>query len=401
MKIRSRSPFWPLKDGFPTAFPALEDDRECEVAVIGGGFCGASVAHSLAEAGVRTVLLDQRDIGHGSTSASTALVMYELDTPLSELIQLRGERPAVRSYRVCREAVDRVRRLSLRAGVAQAFEAKRSLYCASRSTDCSDLQQEFRLRRRHGFRVEWLDRDRIRENFSFERSGALLTADAGQVDPYLLTHALLKRRNGRSLEVYDRTQVVRLQHLRSGVRLVTDRGHRVTARKVVFASGFETNRFLRRRVVRLKSTYAIATEPITDFDGWGFDRCLIWETGRPYLYFRTTREGRIIVGGGDEDFVNPHRRDALIPAKANSLLRKAQKMFPRMNLEIFTAWAGTFGETEDSLPYIGPVKGYPNAYFALCFGANGTTFAILAGEIIRDLYLRNPNPDARLFRFDR
>jgi glycine/D-amino acid oxidase-like deaminating enzyme len=106
------------------------------------------------------------------------------------------------------------------------------------------------------------------------------------------------------------------------------------------------------------------------------------------------------VGGEDEDFVNPSRRDKLIPAKSATLLKKAKKLFPKMNLELAYAWAGVFGETEDGLPYIDQFN-YPNAWFALCYGANGTNFAQMASEIILKDVLGKPNPNAELFRFGR
>jgi glycine/D-amino acid oxidase-like deaminating enzyme len=108
-----------------------------------------------------------------------------------------------------------------------------------------------------------------------------------------------------------------------------------------------------------------------------------------------------MMGGEDEDFVNPTRRDRMIPVKARGLLRKAKKLFPQMDIEIAYAWAGTFGETEDSLPYIGEVGEFPNTYFALSYGANGTNFALMAAEIIREMYLGRSHPDGQLFSFDR
>jgi hypothetical protein len=50
-------------------------------------------------------------------------------------------------------------------------------------------------------------------------------------------------------------------------------------------------------------------------NGLGAVQCLIWDSGAPYLYLRTTHERRVIVGGEDEDFVNAKRRDALISQK--------------------------------------------------------------------------------------
>lgn len=109
----------------------------------------------------------------------------------------------------------------------------------------------------------------------------------------------------------------------------------------------------------------------------------------------------MMVGGEDEDFENPTKRDRLIPTKAAVLLKKAMKLFPSIDLEVAYAWAGTFGETEDGLPYIGKVREFPNAYFALCYGANGTNFALMGAENIRDLYLGKSNPEVNIFGFSR
>ena len=106
-----------------------------------------------------------------------------------------------------------------------------------------------------------------------------------------------------------------------------------------------------------------------------------------------------MLGGEDESFVNPDKRDRLIPRKSRRLQDKFRRLFPAMDLEIAYSWAGTFGETEDGLAYIGETKHFPNAYFALSYGANGTTYALVAAEIIRDLYLGRLNKDAAHFLF--
>src|SRR4051794_21480358 len=86
--LKSNYPFWLVKNGLLHSYPALENDIICEVAVIGGGITGALAAYHLVEASVDALVLDKRDIGWGSTSASTALLQYEIDTPLHQLIEL-------------------------------------------------------------------------------------------------------------------------------------------------------------------------------------------------------------------------------------------------------------------------------------------------------------------------
>ncbi|MEI9863366.1 MAG: FAD-binding oxidoreductase [Limisphaerales bacterium] len=128
---------------------------------------------------------------------------------------------------------------------------------------------------------------------------------------------------------------------------------------------------------------------------------MIWETGSPYLYLRTTTENRIIVGGEDEDFVNPKKRDAMIAGKTQTLVRKFKTLFPEIKLEVAYSWAGTFGETKDGLAYIGKNRNLPHAYFALGYGGNGITYSLIAAEIIRDDFLGRRNPDAGIFSFGR
>ena len=76
MDLKSDLPFWTVRNGLLTVYPPLTDDVRCDALVIGGGITGAILADSLVQAGVDTVVVDRRDIGHGSTSASTALLQY-------------------------------------------------------------------------------------------------------------------------------------------------------------------------------------------------------------------------------------------------------------------------------------------------------------------------------------
>jgi glycine/D-amino acid oxidase-like deaminating enzyme len=76
-------------------------------------------------------------------------------------------------------------------------------------------------------------------------------------------------------------------------------------------------------------------------------------------------------------------------------------MFPYIRCEQACSWTGTFGETADSLAYIGEPAQHPGVYFALGYGGNGITYSVLAAEIIRDALLGEENPSAHLFRFDR
>ncbi len=152
-------------------------------------------------------------------------------------------------------------------------------------------------------------------------------------------------------------------------------------------------------MVKIRSTYALITEPM-DLSFWPRG-ALIWETGDPYLYARTTSDRRIIMGGEDDNILEGYRRDRQLAQKTQTLLRKFNAVMPGHSLEPAFSWAGSFGTTRDGLPYIGLFPGMRRRYFALGFGGNGITFSAMAATILADLFEGKSNADARIFCFER
>ncbi len=400
MDLVSPQPFWLLKNGLISVYPSLKESISCDVVVLGGGISGALMADELCRAGFATVVLDKRDVGGGSTCASTALLQYEIDTSLVDLTKMIGQADAERAYRLCHDSIDTVEALVREVDGGCVFQRKKSTYLATARSDARRLQKEGEARRAMGIEVDYWDKAEVSAHFSFSRPAALISAQAAELDCHRFTHQLLGRAAQNGVRIFDRTLVKKIDPGKEEVRLTTGRGCVVRAKHVVFATGYESDEILPRRVVRLKSTYALASEPLDAFPGW-WECCLIWTTDRPYIYLRTTEDGRAMIGGEDDSFRSPARRDRRVVAKTDRLARTFRKMFPSIDLEISWRWAGTFGETKDGLAYIGEVRQMPRCWFALGFGGNGITYSVIAAKIVRDALRGVANPDARLFRFDR
>ena len=370
------------------------------MAVIGAGITGALVSDALTAAGLSVIAVDRRHPAHGSTSASTALLQYELDMSLSELIEKLGRPRAVESYRAALDGVRAVARISRSLKEDVGFRNRPSLYYASRKRDVNELRNECGTRQRVQLPCEILDEKAIAKIVDIEAPLALWSDTAGEVDPWRLTQALISRCMQRDFAVYGRTEVTGIVPEKTVVEMRTNRG-RIRARTVVVAAGYEAERFLPDPLAKLHSSYAIVTEPVKSFVGWT-KRCLVWESARPYLYARTTSDNRIIVGGEDDPFRDPGHRDARVPGKAETLLGKARRLFPRIEMELAYAWAGTFGESKDSLPYIGA---HPRVdrrvLYALGYGANGIPFSAIAAEVLTAKVLGKPHRYQNTFACDR
>lgn len=399
MDLQSGYPYSLVKNGLPYNYPALDKNIRTTVAVIGGGISGALTAHALTVAGIPCVVLDARTIGLGSTAASTSLLQYEIDIPLSELVSKIGATPAQRAYELCALAIDEIKAICRQIRFPH-FNEKPSLYLASYKKDLTLLEKEYAARKQLGLKIEQWDSDTVLSNMGFAAPGALYSQKAAQTDAYLLTHALHQYNIKKGAQVYDRTMVDDIDFASRGATLHTSHGYTVKTRYIVAATGYESLQYIQEPVVQLHSTYAMVSEPLPVHDQW-YNDCMIWETKTPYLYMGTTMDNRIMIGGRDEPFYNPSRRDKLLASKARLLMKDFQVKFPHIPFTPGFKWTGTFGATKDGLPYIGRYAKMPHTFFALGFGGNGITFSQIAATIVTDLISGKKNPDADIFSFDR
>jgi glycine/D-amino acid oxidase-like deaminating enzyme len=398
--LKSGYPYWTVKNGLLANYPALREDVVCDVVVVGAGITGALIADRLVRAGFDVCVIDRREAGWGSTSASTGLLQYEIDIELADLATRLGEADAVLVYRQCEQAIPALLRLARQLGKVDV-RPMQSLYYASRWYHRSRLLKEAALRQSHGFELRVLDSAQVLDRYGFEAPVALLSRLAAQIDPYQMAHRLLARVVRRGGRVFDRTAMAAFESGKRGVtvRLANDVSMR--CRQLILAAGYEGQQLVDEVVARNRSSYAFVSDPLPDGAG-PLANCLVWESARPYLYVRSTRDGRVIVGGEDDRIDIPLKRDALVAQKVEKLRKRTAELFPSLPLEPAFGWAGTFAETEDGLPFFGPHDQHgPRVHFAMAYGGNGIVYSQIGAEMLCARLEGRAHPCEKLFSFDR
>lgn len=393
-------PFWLIKDGLPYNYPVLERSLTTDVVIIGGGISGALMGYYLSAAGVKCVIADARSIGLGSTCASTSLLQYEIDVPLHILKDKVGLQNAVTAYKLCEAAINKIAAIDKLIGCNE-FETKNSLYYAAYKKDTGYLEKEYSIRKENGFKVSYLDGQAIKNSFGFTAPAAILSATAAQINAYKFTHALHQHTIKKGVEVYDRTAVTKIEHFKRSVLLTTAGGYTIKAKTLVFANGYEAIKHIDKKIVELYGTYATISEQFNPSINFWQDEALIWNTADPYLYMRTTKDRRIIIGGRDERFSGAIQRDKLIDNKSKLLVKDFKRLFAATPFKPEFAWAGTFATTKDGLPFIGTIPSRPNSYFSLGYGGNGITFSLIGAEIITGIITTGKNKYKDIFSFNR
>jgi glycine/D-amino acid oxidase-like deaminating enzyme len=382
----------------------LRGHHDTDVAIVGGGMTGAMIAEAFARAGARVAVVEAARVGHGSTAASTALLLQEPDYDLDSLTERYGGRDARRIWRLSRDAarefIDTIRRLRIRCGLRECD----SLYYTLNADHSARLQRELRHRHRAGFEGEWLDSKALERSSGIRGAGAIRTRGNARLNPLAATVGLIDAAMASGAEVFERSTIRRIVKRGDGVRLYASTG-RLDARQVVIATGYAT-RYFRPLAGRFKMrhTYVLATPPLPPRmrRAIGLGDVMLWDTERPYHYVRWTDDHRLLLGGADRP-VKPGARHSTQFAGATSDLRDYfEDVFPSLDrLPIDFAWEGLFAMTPDGLPYIGAHRRYPRHAFALGYGGNGMTFAALAARILVEQWRGVRRPDHDLFAFNR
>ncbi|MBH2024194.1 MAG: FAD-binding oxidoreductase [Flavobacteriales bacterium] len=401
MDLKSNEPFWLVKNGILESYPSLKNDENCDVLIIGGGITGSLIAHQMIKDGYKTILIDKREVANGSTSATTSMLQYEIDVPLFELTEMIGENGAVASYNACSKSIDDLEKISDEIKSTAGFERKKSLYFASERKDLPWLKKEFEARKCAGFKVKWLDADEVQEQFGLEKTfGGILSDQGASVDAFILAHEILAFNVEKGLKIFDKTEMKSVKYYPDFNEVSTTEGFKIKAKKIIYCIGYESKNLIKEDFVQLKSTFAVVSEREKSLPG-KLDKMLFWNTDEPYLYMRTTDDGRLLIGGGDEDFLNPQKRDKIIGNKEKEILKNLKKVLPEYQFYTDFTWAGTFGETKDGLPYIGEHQKFKNSYFVLGFGGNGITFSVTGMEMASAFMKNTSHPLSQYFKFGR
>lgn len=383
------------------AVPAerLARDVKADVLVVGMGIGGAMVAEALTAKGRSVAMIDRRGPLKGSTAATTALVQFEIDQPLTRLAPMIGKDNAARAWRRSRLSVANLRGRIAETGIDCRLGDRQSLYLAGDVLGPADLRAEAEARQAAGIAAVYLPRKPLRERFGIARDGALLSYGNLALDPRRLTAGLLLKAAERGARLYSPVEATGFETGSKGVIVATKGGPVIDARHVVLATGYELADIVPAKAHRIVSTWAIATRP-QPRKLWPGE-ALVWEASDPYLYMRATADRRVVCGGEDEDFSDEARRDDLIPRKAAAIARKLSRLFPDLDTEPEFAWAGAFGTTTTGLPYIGALPRRPRIHAVMGYGGNGITYAQIASELVATALDGREDADADLFGFAR
>ena len=396
LDLRSGKPVWQAYRSPAIARSTLTRSLTTDVLIVGTGITGAMTAELLSEDGHEVILVDRRGAALGSTPATTALVQHEIDVPLSKLQKAIGAEKAFRAWRRSKLAVANLRGQIESLEIACRMTDRQTLYLAGNVLSGNKLRDEADVRASAGLPAQYLTASELAKRFGIDRDGAILSTGNFVVDPVKLTKGLLLQAQRRGAQLFAPEEASAIKFHKSSIEITMRSGHRIVAGHVILATGYELMDVVHTDRHDIISTWAIATKRQPKDRLWPGE-AMIWEASDPYLYVRTTHDGRVICGGEDEDFQDEQTRDKLLAKKTQRIVDKLSKLLPGIDPMPEFAWAGSFGTTPTGLPLIGPVHRRPRLFSLMGYGGNGITYARIAAEVVRNKLAGREDSDADLY----
>jgi len=243
----------------------FKGSAEVEIAIIGGGIAGLSLALHLAAAGKPPIVLEAERCGSGASGASAGIVAPQLVRTTPRLVQeALGHERGIRLLRLIAEAghytFDLVRRHALDCAASQSglLAPARTTAGVRRLSEVIEQWQPFRTD------LQWLDAPAVgRLSGCNGYEGALLDRSGGGLNPLAYVQELARVARVEGASIHEESRVVDLAPAAKGWRIRTEQGEVRAARVILCANGANGHLHpaLKKTVLPLP-VYEVATEPL-------------------------------------------------------------------------------------------------------------------------------------------
>jgi glycine/D-amino acid oxidase-like deaminating enzyme len=375
--------------------PPLEGDLDTDVAIVGGGYTGLWTALAIRdlEPSAQVVVLEAELCGEGPSGRNGGF-LHGYWSPLARLRSVFGDGGALAIAQAGEAIIPGVREFAeRRAADVWLREAPLLEVSASPAQDAS-LDRALATARELGVEEEAvpLTAEEVAERCASPRfRRGVLFREGATVQPARLARAMRTAALDDGAAIHERSPVLKLRR-GSPNELETPRG-RVRARDVVVAVNAAAAgwRPIARRLTAFGS-YVVLTEPVPELlerINWTGGESI--SDGRMFLhYFRTTNDGRVLMGSGSGPIGFGGRIDGRFTADAPSSARAEaglRFLLPDFaDVKVERAWGGPIDVSADRFPFFGTVPG-SRLHYGAGYSGNGVGPSWLGGQILARLAL--------------
>jgi glycine/D-amino acid oxidase-like deaminating enzyme len=355
----------------------LSFDLDVDIAVVGAGLAGLTVALEAARLGASVAVLEGRHVGWNASGHQLGTVMPGYDLPVGDLIARVGFEDTRELWALSKEGAEYVRANAteeLMPGIALSEGALEVSNVEAGDRLIARLQM---LGEDFETEVEGWQIDRVRAELSTDRYfHGVYYPRAFQIDGRKYIHGLAALAQRAGARIFEDTPVVSIDPSGVRKRIVTPSA-RLRASHIVLAGNIHLGAPLRRLSQTLLPVwrYAAVTAPLGE-------RLAETMTFRGSVTDSDGIDHFRIVDGDRLMWASPETTWAARPERfAPAIARRIGMIFPRLGpVEISEVWGGAIGQTVHSMPQIGQLR--RGLWVTSGFGRQGLNTSAMAGQLI-------------------
>ena len=372
---KSRVPSWPRQRG----------RVDTDVVIVGGGLTGCATAYALAASGIKAVLVEGNQLGHGSTGAAAGWVAEDPGVSFGDLEKALGFRAARCAFRAWRRAALDFGALLRRLDVKCHFEPRGAITVAGTVEQVTQLKREQMTRRHAGLVRSFINARAINGEVGLTASAGLRGKDGATLDPYRACIGLAAAAAACGAQIFDRSPAKKIRFGRKAVDVQTVGGW-IRADRVVIATGMPTPLFKSlARHFWFRSAYHALTEPVPARirHQLGKRASVVRDSADPPHLVRWVDDERLLVMGADGESPPERQRAKVNVQRTGQLMYELSTLYPDISgILPEYGWDAQYVRTADSLPFIGPHRNFPRHLFAFGGASHSVTGAYLASRIL-------------------
>jgi putative aminophosphonate oxidoreductase len=392
-------PFWlaqALSGESDAAAPPVQGDQHADVCIVGGGFTGLWTAIQLRlHDPALDIAIIERDVCGAGASGRNGGCLNTWSTRFLPLMRLFGEAEAVRLVKVSEDAVGQITAFCRTSRIDAEVRVDGTLFAVTAPAQHGAMEPVLNALQARGI-DSWhaLPAAEVRRRAGSDRHLAgFFSPVAATVHPGKLVRGLRRVALAMGIRIYEHCPLLDFT-FGDPVGVQTPAG-RLRAGKLVLAmNAWMASRFAQfARTLAVVSSDMVITEPCADLLGRiGLaDGVSVMDSRTFVHYYRTTEDGRLMLGKGGNTFA---WRGRMLPVfdqpspYAQMLTARLREFFPALaSVPIAASWNGASDRSVTGLPFFGRFDRQPNVFYGFGYSGNGVGPSYLGGRILCSLVL--------------
>jgi putative aminophosphonate oxidoreductase len=384
--------------------PTLYGDTSADVCIVGGGYTGLWTAIQLKQLKPDLgVVIIEADICGAGASGRNGGCMTSWATKYFTLERLFGEVEAVRLVKASEQAIHDICAFCREHHIDAQIRMDGTLYTATNAAQVGNTDAVTAALEGVGAST-WsaLPREEVQRRAAsrLHLSGTFSPVGA-TVHPGLLVRGLRRVALEMGVRIFENTPMRKLEQGRPPI-VQTAQGA-VRASKVVLALNASMPAMFPqfRRAVVLVSSDMIITEPRPDLlERIGLDNGIAVMDSRIFVhYYRTTVDGRIMLGKGGNTFAFGARMLRIFdePSPYRPMLTDALHRFiPELrDVPVAASWNGASDRSATGVPFFSRLNDHPDVVYGFGYSGNGVGPTYMGGQLLSSLVLGLDNAWSR------